>query len=423
MLENQPLALSPAPRKRLRAIFSVFVAASLIFAAGVWFGGTIRTGDFSSSPPESVADVQVINLNRSTNRSSTVDFSQFWLIWDTIKEKYVRSDIQDADLFYGAIQGLVAGLGDPYSVFFPPKPAAEFTKSLSGEFSGIGAEIGVKNNQIVIIAPLPHTPAERAGLRPADKILAIDKQSTAGMDINNAVERIRGPAGTTTTLTIGREGLVKPKDFIITRAKINVPAVMFSLRPGKVAYLRVLQFNERTMPELVGYLSQIKAPGVRGLIVDLRNNPGGFLETSIAFASEWIPEGTIVSERFRDGRENRHESVGLHRLVGVPTVVLVNGGSASASEIVAGALQDYQVATVIGEKTFGKGSVQDFQNFSDGSALKITVAEWHTPQGTNINQKGITPDVLLKEDFEKEKVGEDRLVAKALEILNNKKKK
>ncbi len=396
------------------------VIALVAFGSGILVGrnSTLIKSNPAVSNQSEIS--QIINVDRSINHVTTVDFNQFWQIWDRVKQKYVRQPVKETEVFYGALQGMVAGLGDPYSAYFPPKAAEDFVKSLSGEFSGIGAEIGVKNSQLMIIAPLPDSPAQRADLRPGDKILAIDKQITAGMDVTTAVIKIRGPAGTTTTLTISRDGIAKAKEVIITRATINVPPVIMTIVPGNVAHLRVMQFNERTIPEFTKKIRELKNKQVAGLVLDLRNNPGGLLESAVAMASKWIPEGVIVKERLNNNQERIHETMGRHELEGFKTVVLVNGGSASASEIVAGALHDYGAATVVGEKTFGKGSVQDLEEFPDGSALKITIAEWFTPKGVNINEKGIMPDIEVKEDFEKEKIGEDVMLDKALHILGQK---
>lgn len=393
------------------------VSTFLVFGLGVLAGQAMFVKRAITNENGNVSIDKVVNLNRSLNHSDSVDFNQFWEVWDQVKKKYVKQPVKDSDLFYGAIQGMVAGLGDPYSVYFTPEAAAEFNKSLTGEFSGIGAEIGIKNNQLVIISPLPDTPAEKAGLKPGDKILMIDQRSTFGMDVNTAVENIRGPATSTVKLNILRTGWDKSKDFVIHRAKINVPSVMFSMKPGNVAYLRIMQFNDNTIPQLNKYISDIQNKKASGIILDLRGNPGGYLDAAVEMASEWVKDGKIVSERFSGGDENIHYSDGLHRLAGIKTVVLVNKGSASASEIVAGALQDNRAGTVVGEQTFGKGSVQDYQILPDGSALKVTVAEWYTPNGNNINEKGITPDVEVKEDVEKEAVGEDVMIDKALELL------
>lgn len=394
------------------------ICVILAFGAGVYLGQGWFVKKQITNEEGGVEITKVINLNRSLNRSDSVDFNQFWEVWDKIKTKYVKQPVSDVDLLYGAIQGMVYGLGDPYSVYFPPKPAMEFAKSLSGEFSGIGAEIGIKNNQLVIVAPLPNTPAEKAGLRPADKILAIDKKSTAGMDVETAVRFIRGSPTSSVVLTISRVGWDKSKELTIPRAKINIPSVMYELKPGGIAYIRVMQFNDRTQGDLSKYIEKLQADKAKGIVLDLRNNPGGYLESAILMGSEWIKEGDpIVKEKFSNSRENVHVSTGLHRLLGMKTIVLVNGGSASASEIVAGALKDHNAATIIGEKTFGKGSVQDFETLQDGSALKVTVAEWFTPNGNSINEKGIMPDIEVKEDFEKAKVGEDIVLDKALELL------
>ena len=408
-------------KQRAHKYAGVYLAVILFlisFGLGVVVGRGWMARQQVTNENGDVEITKVLNLNRALNKSDSMDFNEFWQVWDKIKAKYVKADgVKDSDLVYGAIQGLVYALGDPYSMYMPPKAADEFAKGLAGEFSGIGAEIGIKNNQLVVVAPLPNTPAEKAGLRAGDKILAIDKLDTSGMDVNVAVTKIRGKAGTNVVLTITRDGVMKAQEITVTRANIVVPSVLYEIKPGKVAYLRIMQFNEDTTPDFDKYIKQLKRDGAQKIILDLRNNPGGYLDAAVEMASEWIKDGKIVSERFSTTTINAHDSVGAHRLVGIKTVVLINGGSASASEIVAGALQDTKAATVVGEKSFGKGSVQEFEPFPDGSALKLTVAEWLTPNGKNINESGITPDVLVKEDFEKEKIGEDAMISKALELL------
>lgn len=412
--------ISPTKFKATRyiTVYLTLIAVVGAFALGLLIGKTseLKKEVGASSTTDMAA---LVNIDRTKNNSKTADFNQFWDIWDKIKDSYVKKDkVKDVDMFYGAIQGLVGSLGDPYSLFFPPKAADEFQKSFAGEFEGIGAEIGFKNDQLTVVAPLPGSPAERSGLRPGDKILAIDKTITLGMDVISAVQLIRGPAGSTTTLTISRNGLGKAQDYVITRAKINVPATMMVWEAPGALRLRVMQFNDRTVPEFGKAIQEFKKKQGQKIILDLRGNPGGYLDSAVSLAGEWISEGdVIVAEKFSTGRENKHISRGEHRLLGVKTVVLVNGGSASASEIVAGALQDNKVAIVVGAKTFGKGSVQDFETFSDGSALKITVAEWFTPAGNNINEKGITPDFEITEKLDAEPAGEDAALKKALELL------
>jgi carboxyl-terminal processing protease len=312
----------------------------------------------------------------------------------------------------------------------------------------------------MVISPLPDSPAEKAGLRPGDKIFNIDKESTSGMDVGAAVGKIRGKANTKVVLTIIREGQTKSEDVSITRSKINVPSVMFSVKENSIAYMRVMQFNEDTVPQMNKYIKQLKALPAKAIILDLRNNPGGYLDAAIEMGSQWITNGVVVSEKGKDGQSKDHQTFGQHPLAGIKTVVLVNKGSASASEIVAGALQDTKngvligeqtfgqhplagIKTVvlvnkgsasaseivagalqdtkngvlIGEQTFGKGSVQDFQTFPDGSALKLTIAEWFTPNGKNINKEGVKPDIEVKEDWENEKIGEDTVLSKAFEVI------
>lgn len=415
---------TPTPSKaRFSKYIGIYLAIILFvcaFGLGVLAGQAYYVRKQIQNENGQVEISKVINLNRTLNNSDEVNFNQFWEIWDKIKQKYVNTDVKDVDLFYGAIEGMVYALGDPYSVYMVPKTADEFAKDLSGEFEGIGAEIGIKGGQLTVVSPLTDSPAEKAGLRAGDKILSIDKDSTFGMDVNTAVSKIRGKAGTEVALVITRDGAGKAFEVKITREKINVPSVNFSWQGDKIAYIRVLQFNEDTETDFDKYVSRLIKEGAKGIVLDLRNNPGGFLDTAVTMGSEWVDDGVIVSEKSENGYSKDHPVVGQHRLAGYKTVVLVNGGSASASEIVSGALQDHGKAIVLGEKTFGKGSVQDFETFDDGSALKLTVAEWYTPNGRNINKDGIRPDIEFKEDWENEKIGEDKMLEKALELLTAK---
>lgn len=356
------------------------------------------------------------SLGFSTNHQD-VDLTNFWKVWDKIKRDYVKQPVKDSDLIAGSIQGLVYSLNDPHSVYFPPQEATEFSNDLSGRLEGIGAEIGIKNNQLIVIYPLPNSPAEKAGLMAGDLILKIDNESTEGMETKVAVTKIRGKAGTSVILTILRDKLLKPKEITVLRAEINIPSVTFAAKKGNVGYFRITQFNQDTVKELNHYISLLPS-SIKGVVIDLRNNPGGYLDVAVKVASNWIPQNeVIVTEKGLNDLNEVFKSEGDHSFVGMKTVILVNKGSASASEILAGALQDYKAATIVGEQTFGKGSVQDYNEFDDGSALKLTIAEWFTPLGRNINKEGITPDVLIKPDVEKEKIGEDVVLKKALELL------
>ncbi|OGY45919.1 MAG: hypothetical protein A2663_00425 [Candidatus Buchananbacteria bacterium RIFCSPHIGHO2_01_FULL_46_12] len=368
--------------------------------------------------------------------SQDVDFQQFWQIWNYVKDNYVKPDVSESELFYGALAGLVASLKDPYSVFFDPEISEKFNEELAGSFEGIGAEIGMKDDRITVISPLPGTPAEKAGLKAGDKIFAIDGTDTAGMALDYAVSLIRGPKGTQVKLLVLNTGADKPSEIAITRDKIEIDSVKFSrknsngevqkeedgfvLEEGDIARIELLYFNENTLADWDQTAQKVLAANPKGIILDLRNNPGGFLSTAIEIAGDWIDGKVVVYERLRDGTKTGNQADRQPKFADMPTVVLINGGSASGAEIVAGALQDYKAAVLVGETTFGKGSVQDLKEFKDGSSVKLTIAEWLTPNGRNINQEGIKPDIevkLTKEDFE---AGKDPPLDKALEILREK---
>lgn len=341
----------------------------------------------------------------------------FWRVWQDIKTSYIKQPIKAQDLFYGALQGLVAGLKDPYSVFLDPVNADRFRQEIEGNFEGIGAEIGIKNNQLVIVAPLPNTPAAKAGLKAGDKILAIDGQDTQDMSIDVAVALIRGEKGTKVTLLI-QTGEEEPREVEIIRDVIEIKSVLSEWKDNNIAYIRLISFNEDTPKLFEETINNILVKGPKGIILDLRNNPGGYLESAVKIADYFLEEGQIiVKEKFSSGQENIHKATNKDKLGFLPTVVLINQGSASAAEILAGALKDHKKATLIGETTFGKGSVQDLKEYDDGSVLKITVAYWYTPQGELIENKGIKPDIeieLTQEDWDQ---GKDPQLDKALEIL------
>ena len=350
-----------------------------------------------------------------------LDFKQFWEVWDLLKEKYVDKDkLDDKKMFYGALKGLVDSAGDPYTIYMEPKLAKEFSNNLAGAFEGIGAEIGKKNDMITIVAPLADMPAEKAGLKSGDKIYAIDGKSSAKMSVDEAVSLIRGPKGSEVALTIFRESFEKPRDFKIVRQVIIVKSVRTEMRDDKILVITVTNFNDDTPGLFKRAVQSVAENNPKGIILDLRNNPGGYLETAIDVASEWIDRGVVVTEQFTKDKKNEYLARGRARLKDFTTVVLVNQGSASASEIVSGALKDYNKATIVGKKTYGKGSVQILEELEDASSIKITVAKWLTPKGENINEEGIAPDIevdLTVDDYENNK---DPQMDKAVELLNEK---
>lgn len=390
----------------------------VIFVLGGFLGGMVlgaRQGKIEAKKEVYGGEIQ----NRGQvpeYLSKDVDFNLFWQVWNLAKKDYVHQPVADTKLFYGALAGLISSLDDPYSVFFDPKTAADFKQELEGTFSGIGAELGIKNKQLTIIAPLPGTPAERAGLKAGDKILAIDGEDTTDMALDYAVSIIRGKKGTEVTLTIWREDWEKTMDVKITRDTIEVASVKWEMKDG-TAYIEINHFNEDTSRRFNQAVAELIAKNPKGLILDLRNNPGGFLGTAVKVAGEWISNDVVVIEQSDDGQKNEERSSGIARLENLKTVVLINQGSASASEIVAGALQDYGKATLVGETTFGKGSVQNLELLPDGSAVKITVALWLTPKGRQIDKEGIAPDMevdLTEDDYN---AGRDPQLDKAMELL------
>ena len=352
------------------------------------------------------------------------DFSLFWDAIDMVRGKFVDAEgVKDEKLLYGAIKGAIAAFDDPYTSYFEPSDAKKFEEDLQGSFGGIGAEIGMRNEQILIISPLKGNPAEAVGLKPMDKILKIGDKFTAGMTVEDAVKMIRGEAGTEVSLLIMRNGWTDAKDFTIKRAVINVPTLdtaMKTLPSGKkVVHMQLYNFNAN-VPELFYNASFAAAKnGADGVVLDMRNNPGGFLDVATEIAG-WFMQGgkVVVKERTRDGSEEVLRANGNAAFADLPVVVLVNAGSASASEILAGALRDNRGAKLIGEKTFGKGSVQEVERMKNGATIKVTIAHWLTPNGEKIDKVGLKPDIeVLISDADAEKKKDPQL-DKALEVID-----
>lgn len=366
----------------------------------------------------------IINAEQKTPDflSKDVDFGLYWRIWNLLKDRYVKRPVSDTELFYGSLRGMVGSLGDPYTVFFDPETTKLFKQELAGKFEGIGAQIGMKDDVLTIIAPLPNSPAERIGLKADDQVVKIDGTSTLGMTVDEAVSRIKGPKDTKVTLTITRTGWKDPRDFVITRAEITVKSVETKMRDDGIAVVDIFEFGDTTSADFEQAVLELIVKNPKGIILDLRNNPGGYLTAAVDTAGAWIPEGeVVVVEQNKDRTE--YPSPGSAQFKGIPTVVLVNGGSASGAEILAGALQDYQYGYLIGTQTFGKGSVQDYQELPDGSAVKFTIAEWLTPLGRSINKVGIAPDEVVKFTEDEAKADQDPQMDRAVEFLKSSVKK
>lgn len=347
-----------------------------------------------------------------------VDFNLFWDVWNIVKQESYEKNIPDTQLFYGALSGIVSSLGDQHSVFFTPENTDGFNEELDGKFEGIGTEIGIRNNVLTVVAPLDNSPALRAGLRPKDLILEIDGNKTEGMSLNKAVSLIRGKSGTEVVLTVYRDGFKEAKEIKIIRDAIKVKSLEFELKDNNIAYIKIRQFNSETVPLFNDAIMEIlKNPNISGIILDMRYNPGGYLQAAIDVAGEWVNGDVVVKEKVRDGEEVLHRANKSAKLDRFKTVVLVNAGSASGSEIVAGALQDLGKATIVGTQTFGKGSVQKLINLKDGSSIKLTVAKWFTPKGNTIEGDGITPDVKVEITEDDYNTYKDPQLDKAISLI------
>src|SRR3990167_4060023 len=313
-----------------------------------------------------------------------------------MKTKYT-GDIDYLNVLYGTIKGAVAGLGDPYTSFTTPDENQEFFSSLSGTYEGVGVEIDFVGERLLVVATLEGSPAAVAGLQPKDEIVAVDGRIVTGMTISQAVSLIQGPRGSEVVLTIWREGDNDPQDVKLIRQVVKVASVRLEIKDD-IAVLRISKFGSDTEQLFKKAVARILSDGAKGIVLDLRNNPGGFLAVSVKVANEFLSGGMIVEERFKDGKSTPFSADGNGKLSALPIVVLVDGGSASAAEIVAGALRDNGRGQLVCETTYGKGSVQEVEEFSDGSALRITVAHWFTPLGTSISEGGLKPDIVVKNE-------------------------
>lgn len=402
------------PRKRswLRVLGIVFLAIIVIVAFGIGFA----MGQFI---PKTVRVSGVENIDAST--ATNADFGQFWEAWGEIEKYYLKSDkVSEQDKVYGAIKGLVGSLGDPYSEFFPPRESKKFEEDIQGNFGGIGAELGIRRGLVVVIAPLKDTPAMKAGLRAGDYILEVNSSSTDGLSLDEVVGWIRGKPGTEVKLLMLREDWDKPKEVDITRGLIEVPTLDYEMKEGKIGYLALHSFNANA-PELFYKASvDLARQGMKGMILDLRNNPGGYLEVSVDLAGWFVEKNkVIVSEEGKNIEEREYRSTGSEAFKDLPVVVLINQGSASASEILAGALRDIRGVKLIGEKSFGKGTVQQVVPLINNASLKLTIARWVLPSGHALDGEGLKPDIevlMSEKDYEEKK---DPQLDKALEEIKN----
>ncbi len=398
---------------KLRLVRNIILLVSLLILSGGLgynLGQNQALSQKSSLPPS----YSIINKNVSAQR--TLDFSLFWTVWDKLNQTYFdRTALDGQKMFYGAISGLVSSLGDPYTVFLTPSQNKETKDELGGLFEGIGAELGIKDKKIVVISPLPGSPAQKAGLLPGDWIAKINSKDTGSISLPEAVNLIRGPKGTTVTLTIVHDKSEKSVDMTIVRDTIVVHSVNLSFKDN-IAVVKLSRFGDTTNDEWDKAVSQILAkPDTRGVVLDLRNDPGGYLTGSVYIASEFLDGGTVVYQEDANQLRTPYNVDRVGKLLRIPLAVLINKGSASASEIVAGALQDRNRAKLLGENSFGKGTIQNAEDLGGGAGLHVTVAKWLTPNARWINGSGLTPDYKVEMDVNNP--DKDPQLDKALELL------
>ncbi len=380
-----------------------------LFILGVYLG-------YSSRPEID----RVLLSNKETAVQTPADFAPFWKVWNIINEKYPGSKTTDQEKVYGAISGLLGSLNDPYSVFFNPDEAKSFQEEISGNFSGIGMEVGTKDKVLTVIAPLKNTPAYNAGIKSGDKVLKVDGVETYGLSAEKAVKLIRGEKGTTVTLTIFREGEKDSREIKIVRDIINIPTLDTELRKDGIFVIKLYSFSANSSKLFRNAMKEFVLSKSDKLLLDLRGNPGGYLDASVDMASWFLPEGkVVVTEDYGSSKEptiyrSRGYNIFNEKL---KFIILIDGGSASASEILAGAMRDHGRAKLVGSQSFGKGSVQQMVDVTDDTILKITVAKWLTPNGATIAEVGLTPDYIV-EGVKKDSVDKvDPQLNKAVELL------
>lgn len=408
--------MAPDPDRAILVVMQRFLGYTLaiLLAAGTFFTGTqFGQGAAGEGQLASIFSLFAAEPDEAVVADPT-DLGEFWEVWDLLDQKFAAGttsqQLSREEKIQGAIDGLVDAYEDPYTVYLPPADTESFTEDISGEFSGVGMEVGIRDRYLTVIAPLPETPAANAGLLAGDVITQIDGGTTESMRIDEAIDLIRGEKGTEVVLTIYREGAMEFQDISVIRDTIAIPTVRTE-QVDDVFIISLFSFNAVAEARVREALIEYASSGSEKLVIDVRGNPGGFLESAVGISGFFLPAGkVIVQESFVDESKNdtfRSRTRAIKDFTPDELVVLVDGGSASASEILAGALQDHGIATVIGSQTFGKGSVQELVELDDGSSLKVTIARWLTPNGTSISDGGLTPDIVISRTPQQRIAGED----------------
>jgi carboxyl-terminal processing protease len=391
------------------------IALLLVLFLGIGLVGGYASHDLLHSLP---IFSNLVNTSSNVPRSTNVLFEPFWEAWNIVHDQYLVQPVDDEKMMQGAIRGMMDSLGDPHSSYMDPVEYSDAEAPLEG-YSGIGAWVNTEGDYLTITDPIKGSPAEAAGLKSGDQIIAIDGVDMTGILAENARQKVLGPAGTNVVLTIKREGVEDPFDVTITRAQISIPSTEYEMLDNNIAYVHLNSFSNTTADELHSALQDLLAQNPKGLILDLRYNGGGYLDTAIAVGSEFIPDGVVAYEEFGDGSRETYNASGSGLATQIPMIVLVNEWSASASEVVAGALQDRGRAELVGVTTYGKGTAQNWLALSNNEgAIRVTIARWLTPNNRNVTDTGLTPDIEVSITDEDTQAGIDTQLNKALEILS-----
>ena len=407
---NEPVHAStpeprPAAKSPNRALVIVLAVVAVLFIGAASFAGGFVTGHFVPMMGGSDAPLLAPAVNPTTSAEQQTAtpqdlqtlFAPFWQAWNLVHQEYVDQPVDDVKLMQGAIRGMLESLGDKHTSYMDPTSFQQANQSLAGEYEGIGAYVDTGGDFLTIQSPIPGSPAEKAGLRPGDQIVKIDGKDMTGVNPEVARQQVLGPAGSVVRLTIVRKDEKNLLEFEVTRDKIVIKSATGKMLDNGIAYIQVTTFGDKTSDELNQALKDVLAQNPKGIVLDLRNNGGGYLQTAVEVASQFLDKGVVLYEQFGDGKKNTYEVQPGGLATQIPMVVLINEGSASASEIVAGALQDYGRAKLVGVTSYGKGSVQNWVPLSDGQgAVRVTIAKWLTPNGRTIHQKGLTPDVFVQ---------------------------
>lgn len=407
--------------KTFRSVVIVVVAIVLVACI---FGGGFAAGHFlplGTTPTQIASTTPSTSIDQGgTPADLQAQFAPFWQAWDLVKNNFVDQPVDNTKLVEGAINGMMNALGDPHTGYWTPQETTDANNAMKGAYDGIGAYVDTRGAYLTITSTIPGYPAEKAGLQSGDQIIAVDGQDVTGIDPDLVrMTKVMGTAGTDVHLTVQRVNVDKPLEFTITRAHIVIPSVTSKMLDNKIAYIQITVFGDTTANDFHNQLNDLMAQNPSGMILDLRNNGGGYLDSGIAVASEFIDHGVIVTEQDSNGTKTPNDAIQGGLATTIPLVVLVNGNTASASEIVSGAIQDDGRGKLVGELTYGKGSVQRWFPLSDGSTARITIAKWLTPDGRTIDKIGLTPDVVVKMTQEDVDAGKDPQLDAAIQLLLN----